>query len=276
MRGNRGVRLASSMKGEESAPQGRRLAISRHEAILRDLESHGAVRVAELAEAFNVSRETIRRDLKALAEQGRVNVVHGGAARRQQTEPALGERLIENAAGKAAIGRLAASLVVDGSVVLLDSGSTTYAVAEALAVKRGLTICTNSLPIALFCCRAPGFRVHLFGGDVDPTDEAAVGIDVIKALGRFRIDIGFVGIGGMTLDGDLTDYNRMNVEQRQAMIGAATASWVVLDHTKLERLTPVRLAQADGLTGILTDRPPPDGTARAIAAKGWTVLSAHI
>lgn len=267
--------LASSAKVGERAPKGRRLAVSRHEAILRDLETHGAVRVAELAEAFDVSRETIRRDLKALAEQGRVNVVHGGAARRQQTEPALGERLVENAAGKAAIGRLAASLVVDGSVVLLDSGSTTYAVAEALAVKQGLTICTNSLPIALFCCRAPGFRVHLFGGDIDPTDEAAVGMDVIKALGRFRIDIGFIGMGGMTPDGDLTDYNRMNVEQRQAMIAASASSWVVLDHQKLERLTPVRLALTEGLTGILTNKPLPDRISRAIAAKGWKALHAH-
>lgn len=250
----------------------RSLAVTRHEAILRDIAAHGSVRVAELAEQFDVSRETIRRDLKALAGLGQVSVVHGGAARRQQMEPALGDRLVENADGKAAIGRLAAGLVADGSVVLLDSGSTTYAVAQALVARQGLTICTNSLPIALLCCRTPGFRVHMLGGDIDPTDEAAVGLDVIASLGRFRIDIAFIGIGGLTKEGDLTDYNRSNVQQRQAMIAAADSAWVVLDREKLARLTPVRLDGAAGLAGVITDRPLPDGTARALAAKGWRVL----
>ena len=179
---------------------------------------------------------------------------------------------MENADGKAAIGRLAAGLVADGSVVLLDSGSTTYAVAQALVARQGLTICTNSLPIALLCCRTPGFRVHMLGGDIDPTDEAAVGLDVIASLGRFRIDIAFIGIGGLTKEGDLTDYNRSNVQQRQAMIAAADAAWVVLDREKLARLTPVRLDGAAGLAGVITDRPLPHGTARALAAKGWRVL----
>ena len=249
----------------------RQLAVSRHEAILRDISAHGAVRVAELAAQFDVSRETIRRDLKALAGQGQVNVVHGGAARRQTTEPALRERLIENAEGKAAIARLAFDLVADGSVVLLDSGSTTYAVAQALSARQDLTICTNSVPIALLCCRVPGFRVHMFGGDIDPTDEAAVGADVIASLGRFRIDIAFIGIGGLTQGGDLTDYSRANVQQRQAMIAAADTSWVVLDHEKIARLTPVRLTSAANLAGIVTDRPLPEATARAVAARGWRI-----
>lgn len=252
----------------------RHLAVSRHEAILRDVTTHGAVRVAELATQFDVSRETIRRDLKVLAEQGQVSVVHGGAARRQPTEPALHERLVENAQGKAAIGQLAAQLVPDGSVVLLDSGSTTLAVAQALAGRQDLTICTNSLPIALSCCRMPGCRVHMLGGDIDPTDEAAVGADVIASLGRFRIDIAFVGIGALTSDGNLTDYSRANIQQRQAMIAAADTAWIVLDHEKLVRLTPVRLTETANLTGIVTDRPLPEATARMVSTKGWRVIHA--
>lgn len=257
------------MPPRKAVPPPRHLAVTRHEAILRDIAAHGSVRVAALAAQFDVSRETIRRDLKVLADQGSLDVVHGGASRRQQTEPALGARLDENTSGKAAIGRLAAGLVSDGSVVLLDSGSTTFAVARALAGRRGLTICTPSLPIALLCCRTPGFRVHLFGGDIDPTDEAAVGVDVIAAFGRFRVDIAFIGAGGLTEDGHLTDYSRINVEQRQAMMAAASASWVVLDHVKLDRLTPVRFDRDARPTGVITDRPLPAQIARAVAAKGW-------
>ena len=97
--------------------------------------------------------------------------MHGGAARCEASEPALSLRSQENAAGKAAIGRAAAGLVENGMVVLLDSGTTTLAVAQALAELRNLTICTASLPIALLMCHVPGMRVHMLGGEIDPGER---------------------------------------------------------------------------------------------------------
>src|SRR5215213_5224553 len=134
----------------------RPIAARRHDDILKRIEATGTVSVEELSRKFGVSRETIRRDLKALAERGRVEVVHGGAARREVVEPALGQRSRENVEGKAAIGRAAAELVGDGMVVLLDSGTTTLAVARALRAKQNLAICTNSLPLHNCCagCQA--------------------------------------------------------------------------------------------------------------------------
>ena len=98
----------------------RPIAARRHDEILKRIAATGIVSVEELAKAFGVSRETIRRDLKALAERGRLDVVHGGAARREVVEAAFDQRSHENAEGKAAIGRAAADLVEDGMVVLLD------------------------------------------------------------------------------------------------------------------------------------------------------------
>jgi len=169
----------------DDIPSARAIAARRHDEILKRLATDGHISVEEMAARFAVSRETIRRDLKALAGLGQLAIVHGGATRRSD-EPALAVRREDNPLGKAAIGRAAARLVEDGMVVLLDSGSTTLAVAQALAARgltagQGLTVCTNSLSIGLVLCRVPGIRLHLLGGEVNGSDEAAFGTEGIAA-----------------------------------------------------------------------------------------------
>ena len=174
------------------------LAIARQTHILQTLDTTGSVGVGELAERFGVSRETIRRDLKALAETGRVNIVHGGAAGGATSEPSLAARNARNSAGKAAIGRTAASFVEDGMMIVIDSGSTTSMLAAALGGRSDLSqlqVLTNSLPIASALCRARGVRVTMLGGEIDANDEAAFGLDAIAALAHFRVDMAFVGAG---------------------------------------------------------------------------------
>jgi DeoR family transcriptional regulator, glycerol-3-phosphate regulon repressor len=251
----------------------RPIAARRHDDILKRIEVTGTVSVEELSRKFGVSRETIRRDLRALAERGRVDVVHGGAARREVIEPALGQRARENVAGKSAIGRAAAGLVENGMVVLLDSGTTTLAVAQCLRTKQNLTICTNSLPIAQLLCRVPSTRVHMLGGEIDPTDEAAVGIDVIEALGRFRVDIAFVGAGGLSDNGDVTDYTRTGAEYRARMVRAAGRPFFVLDRDKFGRLTPIRIPGAEN-AGLILDIAPPQRMAESLQSRGVEVVVA--
>src|SRR6266536_2087885 len=154
----------------------RPLAVRRHNEIVQRLGAAGSVSVGELADTFSVSHETIRRDLKMLADQGHLDVVHGGAARRGMIEPAISQRIAENAEGKAAIARAAAELVPPSGSVLLDSGTTTAAIALDLVGRAGLTICTNSLSNAALLCRVPGNRVFVLGGEVDANDEATFGI----------------------------------------------------------------------------------------------------
>jgi DeoR family glycerol-3-phosphate regulon repressor len=250
---------------------GRVLAARRHEEILARLAAEPAVGVADLAAMFGVSRETIRRDLKFLARRGRLSVVHGGAARRAAEEAAFAERAAENAAGKAAIGRLAAGLVENGMVVLLDSGTSTLALAEALAARRRLMICTASLPVARLLCRQPEVRVHLFGGEVDPGEEATTGIDVLDAVGRFRVDIAILGGGGLAEDGEVTDYTRAGAELRSRMIAAAVQAWFLLDQSKFGRLTPVRIGNFWSARGLIVDAPLPAGPRAALAARGLAV-----
>jgi DeoR family glycerol-3-phosphate regulon repressor len=251
----------------------RPIAARRQDEILTRLRVAGTVSVEELAESFSVSRETIRRDLKALAGRGRLDVVHGGASRRS-TETALVERLSQNPEGKAAIGKAAAALVENGMVVVLDSGATTLKVAEALAGKTDLTIATNSLPIALVMCRVPGTRVHMLGGEVDCVDEAAFGMEVIEALDRFRFDLAFVGAAGISEDGEVTDFTRVAAEQRGRMLSAARRAYLVADSSKFGRLTPIRIPNAELAAGLIVDSEPPEPLAAAFRERGTEIIVA--
>lgn len=253
----------------------RPIAARRHDEIRRRIVADHTVSVEELARHFGVSRETIRRDLKVLAQAGHVDVVHGGAARREGREAALRDRTGENIAGKMAIGRAAASLVDDGMVVLLDSGTTTLAVAQALTQRTNLTVCTTSLAAAQILVRVAGTRVHILGGEVDPTDEAAVGVDVIDALSRFRVDIAFIGVGGISPSGELTDYTRAGAEQRQRMMACADQAYFVVDHGKFGRLTPIRIALDHArAAGVIVDRSPPLDLAAAMKRRDLAVIVA--
>ena len=237
-------------------PSARAIAARRHGEILKRLAADGHISVEEMAARFAVSRETIRRDLKTLAvRQG------------------------DNPECKAAIGRAAAGLVEDGMVLLLDSGSTTLAVAQALAGPdrpdwRGLTVCTNSLSIGLVLCRVPGIRLHMLGGEVNGADEAAFGTESIAALARFRADLAFIGVGGISESGDLTDFAVLPTELRAAMLGAAERGFVVVDRTKFGRLTPIRLQPIPPGTALIVDAAPPSAMAEALAARALGIIVA--
>lgn len=251
----------------------RPLAINRHDRIRDRLGEIGSATVAELADDLNVSRETIRRDLKLLSERGELDIVHGGATRRVAAgEQATNLRLPDNASGKATIARAAASLVEDGMVVLLDSGATALAVAEALSAKSRLTVVTNGLANAALLARVPGFRVVMLGGEVDATDEGSVGIDTMDMLKNYRVDIAFVAAGGIAADGQPTDFSRVWAEQRKRMIGAAKRAYFIVDSSKFERETPVRIEGIDSATGIIVDQRPDGALASAVSARGLEML----
>ncbi len=122
--------------------------------------------------------------------------------------------------------------------------------------------------------RVPGTRVHILGGEVDPTDEAAVGIDVIEALGRFRVDVAFIGAGGISPAGELTDYTRAGAEQRSRMIACADQAYFVVDHGKFGRLTPIRIVDDARSAGLIVDRPPSAELIAALEARGLDVILA--
>jgi DeoR family glycerol-3-phosphate regulon repressor len=249
------------------------LAPRRHDEILKRIASDGSASIADLSVFFDVSRETIRRDLKLLADKEQLVLIHGGAVRFDTVEPGLSERSRENAEGKIVIGEIAAKLVEKEMVVFLDSGTTTLAIAHALVRSRlSLTVCTSSLSIALFLCHQPNIRTHILGGEIDGRDEATVGMDVLHAVERFRIDIAFLGGGGISPDGDVTDFTTSGSLLRSQMISKAQRAYFVLDSSKFGRLTPMKIANSRDAAGVITDKKPKNELLDVFADKGMGLL----
>lgn len=234
----------------------------------------GAVSVTDLADEWGVSRETIRRDIAELARQGRLVKTHGGAVPLSAPEPAPDMRRAANPEGKARIGRTAAALVPEGASVILDSGSTTACIAASLAGRRGLTVYTSDLGIARTLHRG-GARVLLLGGLIEEGGEATGGLDALDMLARYRADFAFVGAGGLTADGALTDFTREGAALRAAMLARGAAAYACIDQDKFGRITAVEIARFGAGVGLITDAAPPAALAARLDALGVAVNVAH-
>jgi DeoR/GlpR family transcriptional regulator of sugar metabolism len=221
----------------------------------------GSISITEIQGKLNVSRETIRRDIVALADNQRLRKTHGGAISLEQSEPEMRIREVTNVAGKQAIARLAAGLVPDGASVILASGTTVQAVAEALMVRRELTVYTNSV----FSCGKlmghNGNRVYMLGGEIQPGNGATLGRDATAMLANYVADFAFIGAGAISPAGWLMDYTREEGELHSRMLVAARTSAVVADHGKFGRFAPIRVGNFEKATHLITDeRPDPEIT----------------
>ncbi len=248
------------------------IAEQRHQYILSELGRTGALSVAELVRTLDVSRETVRRDLNALAARGLLVMTHGGALAADRREPSLSEREAANADAKRTIGRRAAEFVPDGASVLIDSGSTPHAVALALADRHRLSVYTNDWRTAFVLARRNGNRVTLLGGELSDDEDATFGLDTIQQISQYHVDFAFVGAGGITPDGELTDYSRLVAEVRSRMLAAGATVIVVADHSKFGRVTPVRINGTEAARYLVTDREPDEPLLRALSARGIELI----
>ena len=251
----------------------RPLAARRHSEILRRLQAIGAVSVGELAESFGVSHETVRRDLKLLADLGQLEIVHGGAVLVGGEELVLTPSVRENAVGRMAIARAAVSLVREGNAVLLDGGLLTAPIAHELAKRGGLTICTNSLSHASLLQRVPSHRIFVLGGRLEPEEGVTWGTDAIAMLANFRVDIAFIAIDGFAEDGSPTGRSRGLAQLKGQMILSGPA-YLIAEHTAFRHLTPFRILNADKVTGIIVDQEPGEALVAAWTDSGCKVIVA--
>ena len=248
------------------------LASQRHAYILERLRADGAVRVAELMAALDVSDMTVRRDLEALDSQGHLLKVHGGATLLRDSavhEPGFEtKRALEHEA-KTSIARSAAGLVEPGMAVAISAGSTTYEVARRLTSVPRLNVVTNSVPAAevLFHVGRSDQTVVLTGGVRTPSD-ALVGPFAVNALRNVNVDIVFLGVHGMTERAGFTSPNLLEADTHQALIETGGRLVITADHTKWGVSgvsTMARLSRADV---VISDR--------RLDAAAQTILRAEV
>jgi DeoR/GlpR family transcriptional regulator of sugar metabolism len=233
------------------------LAPQRQAAIVARVHSDGGVRVADLVADFGVSDMTIRRDLEALAERGLLAKVHGGATLAlpgSTNEPGFAAKAVQQRAEKTAIAARAAVLVQPGAAIALSAGTTTAELARRLVDVPGLTVLTNSVPVADIFYRAErsDVTVVLTGGQRTPSD-ALVGPIAAAAIRTLHPDLLFLGVHGISERAGLTTPNLMEAEIDRAMVDAAGTVVVLADHTKWNTIGIASIASLDQVDELITD-----------------------
>jgi DeoR family fructose operon transcriptional repressor len=252
-------------------------AMERHEHIMDALARTGRVSVADLAERLDVTAETIRRDLDALEKAGHVRRVHGGAVgagRASLAETTVLERTERHTDAKRAIAQAALALVPGTftGAILLDAGTTTGALAEALAGWQPepgiapLTVYTNSVPIAALLHGNANLIVRIIGGTVRGVTSAAVGPTAIAQLADIRPDIAFLGTNGVSAEFGLSTPDELEAEVKRAMVQRSRLAVVLVDASKHDDEALHRFAALDEVDVLITDAPPGAALASALDA----------
>jgi len=233
------------------------LARQRQALILERVREDGAVRVADLVRILGVSDMTVRRDLEVLHDQGLLEKVHGGATAVPGSalfEPGFAAKSTLQQAEKDAIAAAAATLVEPGTAIGVSAGTTTYTIARALVDIPGLTVVTNSIPVA-DALHAAGRRdqtIILTGGVRTPSD-ALVGPFAVAALRSVHLDLVFMGVHGMDVRSGFTTPNLLEAETNRALIEAGRRLVVTADHTKWGVIGISSIARLDEADVLITD-----------------------
>lgn len=256
------VITAGNQRGRRVKPK------ERQGEILALVERDGATTVDQLAAVFEVSAETIRRDLAQLAETGVLQKVHGGARRlRLQAEGSFDDRMSDQAEGKLRIAAKLRQVVEPGDTCFIDTGTTTLACAQALAQVADLTVITNSARIAHVLGRGEGrARVFLLGGSYAPDNGETVGPLAIEQIGQFRADHAVIGAAALDATGGAMDADMDEAAIARAMCAHAGNIIVVAHAEKIGRRAAHRICRLDEIDMLVCDERPPDGFCGALAA----------
>lgn len=245
----------------------------RQAEILNVARSAGRVMVEELARRFEVSAQTIRKDLNDLCERRSLTRIHGGAIIASGVENLAYEaRRFVAADEKRAIGVAAASLIPNGCSLFINVGTTTEEVASALTLHEDLLVITNNLNVAMLLYRYPRIRVVVAGGTVRRADGAVVGSTATQLIGQFKVDYAIIGASAIDEDGALLDFDHREVQVAQAIIANARSVMLVADSTKFRRIAPVRIAHISQIRTFVTDQKLPKRLAAICQASGIEVV----
>ncbi|CAA0124450.1 Glucitol operon repressor [Mycolicibacterium vanbaalenii] len=229
----------------------------RQQAIASLVMAKGRASVTELAQAYDVTTETVRRDLAVLDKAGVVRRVHGGAVPVRAlhlVEPGVGERDVTRSEHKDAIAAAAAEFFpLSGASVLLDAGTTTMRIAGRVPTDRPLVVVTNSVPVAARLATVPSVSLQLLGGRVRGVTQAAVGEQTLRVLDTLRVDIAFIGTNALSVRHGLSTPDSDEAAVKRAMVQAANYVVVAADSSKVGREDFVSFAPITSVDTLITD-----------------------
>jgi DeoR family glycerol-3-phosphate regulon repressor len=249
----------------------------RHGEILDILSRRGYLAIEEMVAAFNVTPQTLRRDLQDMSDRGLLRRHHGGASANLSTANADYDlRHVETAAEKAAIGRVAAEFVKPGSSLFLTPGTTVDALAKAIAERRpnGLRVVTNSTSAATILENCPNILIEITGGRWLGHNRAVGGISSVASVENYRCDLLLTSIGAIASDGSLLEYRDEEAAVCRTMLHNARRSIMLADHSKFTRVATARVAGIDAFDTLVTDRQPSPAISAVIGKSGCELVIA--
>ncbi len=267
---------------EAERPRNGLLKAERQDRVATEVWRRGTASVAELASLLGVSEITIRRDLDELGRAGRLQRVRGGARRLmpREPEPPAVQRQVVQAAEKHAIGATAATLVNDGDVIGIESGSTTLELARALAARtwRRLQVVTNSLTVVDALLRTPGVRLVLVGGSVNLDEMGTFGALTEDMLRRINIDKLFLACRGIDPRAGLTNDTQAEatLSTERALVCAARQVIVLADHTKFGQVFLIQSVPIGKVDTVVTDSSAPEGLVQELQGQDVQVIVAPL
>ena len=247
----------------------------RQSEILQVARTDGRVGVDALAAQYEVTPQTIRRDLNDLCARGLLARVHGGAVPANSvSNVAYEDRRGLAAEEKRRIGVAAAALIPDNSSVILNIGTTTEQVARALYDRRDLMVVTNNINVVNILSGSPRKELILAGGTVRQSDGGIVGEAAVGFIRQFKVDCAVIGASALDEDGAILDFDQREVSVARAIIENARRTILVCDHMKFERTAPMRICPLFAIDQFVTDREPPQRFRAACAGAGTEIVIA--
>lgn len=228
------------------------------------LKREGSATLDELCRHFDVSKNTIRRDLRGLEERGVVKKVYGGVVWNEENViiPSIAQREITMHEAKARIARKAAEQVRDNDIIVLDSGTTVVQMIQHLTDRQNLTIITNSVPAVNAALAYPQFHVIVTGGDLYHPTASFVGIEAMSWLKRLNAGTLFLAVTGISLTKGITNYSTIEAEMKKVMMEISERVVVLADHAKFDVVSLMRFAELRDVDALITDSAPPEAYSR--------------
>lgn len=218
-----------------------------------------------------VSEATVRRDLRELARDQKVNLVHGGATLPGNGDFSFGAKRRRQLDAKHVIGQLAADIVRDGEQIFLDSGTTCFEMAAPLTAKRGLSIIVNSARLALEL-KTPAMNLIILGGQYRPDRMDTVGPITLSMLEQLRGYTAFIGADGLSMSFGVSAADIESAHLHRLAVGNAREAVLLVDHTKFENASLFKIVDWDSIDRLVTDRRPDDDWMRFLHEQQITVI----
>ncbi|TKI71339.1 DeoR/GlpR transcriptional regulator [Lysinibacillus mangiferihumi] len=241
--------------------------VERQQHILQFIRNNKVVKLVTLTKEFNVSMETIRRDIQQLVQEKKIEKFYGGVKYIEPVEGLMDNRLTQQLTEKIAIAKACASLVDHGDCIFIDSGSTTYQMTPFLLGKEKLTVVTNSLPVA-FDLIGSTIEVMIIGGRVRHSEKSVTSNDFLFRFDHLNINKAFICASGVTLEKGISDFSLEEAMTRKQLINISQTVYVATDSTKFNKDVAIQVCPLEEVDMILTDNGLPKETLHQFTEAG--------